>query len=66
MSRHANGTSTSADGRGPRGRSGGIDWQAHPSVNTDRPCPWCDTPALHEQHCKQICLACGWYRSCAD
>lgn len=43
-----------------------IDWQAHPSVNTDRPCPWCDTPALHEQHCKQICLACGWYRSCVD
>lgn len=43
-----------------------IDWQAHPSVNSGRPCPWCDTPALHEQHCKQICLACGWYRSCVD
>lgn len=43
-----------------------IDWQAHPSVNTRKPCPWCDTPALHEQHCKQICLACGWYRSCVD
>ncbi|MFW6198299.1 MAG: hypothetical protein ACOC5E_00600 [Acidobacteriota bacterium] len=42
------------------------DWQAHPSVNTERPCPWCGTAALHEQHCKQICLACGWYRSCVD
>lgn len=43
-----------------------IDWQRHPSVNSDRPCPWCGARALHEQHCKQVCLACGWYRSCVD
>jgi len=43
-----------------------FDWQTHPSVNTPRPCPWCGIQALHEQHCKQICLACGWYRSCVD
>ncbi len=43
-----------------------LDWRGHPSVNTSRPCPWCGLRALHEQHCKQICLACGWYRSCVD
>ena len=42
------------------------DWQTHPSVNSPNPCPWCGTRALHEQHCKQICLACGWYQSCVD
>ena len=41
-------------------------WQSHPSVNSSTPCPWCGERALHEQHCKQICLACGWYRSCSD
>jgi hypothetical protein len=42
------------------------EWQAHPTVNTTKHCPWCGIPALHEQHCKQICLACGWYQSCVD
>lgn len=41
-------------------------WKDHPTVNTDKPCPWCGIRALHEQHCKQICLACGWYQSCVD
>ena len=41
-------------------------WQDHPTVNSPHPCPWCGIRALHEQHCKQICLACGWYQSCVD
>jgi len=41
-------------------------FQEHPSVNSDRSCPLCGTRALHEQHCKLICLACGYYRSCSD
>lgn len=41
-------------------------FQQHPSVNSDRGCPVCGTRALHEQHCKLICLACGYYRSCSD
>lgn len=41
-------------------------FQRHPSVNSDRDCPVCGTRALHEQHCKLICLACGYYRSCSD
>jgi hypothetical protein len=41
-------------------------WQEHPTVNSPNPCPWCGIRALHEQHCKQICLACGWYQSCVD
>lgn len=45
---------------------GSIDWQAHPAVNSTHPCPYCGEAALHEQHCKQICLSCGWYRSCVD
>ena len=42
------------------------EWQEHPTVNSPHPCPWCSIRALHEQHCKQICLACGWYQSCVD
>lgn len=42
------------------------EWQAHPTVNSPHPCPWCGIRSLHEQHCKQICLACGWYQSCVD
>jgi hypothetical protein len=45
---------------------GAIDWQSHPSVNSERRCPYCAEQALHEQHCKQICLSCGWYKSCVD
>lgn len=57
------------EAREPAEREGaddGPDWQSHPSVNSPNPCPWCGIRALHEQHCKQICLACGWYRSCVD
>lgn len=42
------------------------DWQAHPSVNVPDPCPYCGARALHAQHCKRMCLACGWFRSCVD
>lgn len=41
-------------------------YQAHPAVNTDAPCPVCGIRALHRQHCKELCLACGWYQSCVD
>jgi hypothetical protein len=43
-----------------------IDWQSHPSVNIPDPCPYCGAAALHAQHCKRMCLACGWFRSCVD
>ncbi len=42
------------------------DWSSHPAVNSATPCPYCGHEALHEQHCKRMCLACGWYESCVD
>jgi hypothetical protein len=42
------------------------DWQSHPSVNVPDACPYCGARALHAQHCKRMCLACGWFRSCVD
>jgi len=43
-----------------------VDWQSHPSVNIVDPCPYCGARALHAQHCKRMCLSCGWFRSCVD
>ncbi|MGD8331794.1 MAG: hypothetical protein PVJ49_20345 [Acidobacteriota bacterium] len=66
----APGHSTDRHGGSPSARtarrSAEPDWQSHPSVNIPDPCPYCGAAALHAQHCKRMCLACGWVRSCVD